>query len=187
MGCDQTVQIPQPLALHNSPCGLSGTKEMLPQARVKIPFQKENRAKQYFNNNNKRALLCVLLILWGLSSSFCTGDFHKGLSPAPSFRAACIIITFCSPFSPWEADSCPVFHSQLLKLEAEEVRHQRILKQEWALRMIKATPELKLDQKKGRIQKQRVCTPLSPSCNDNVGWMGKGAHIHVSFIHSSIY
>lgn len=33
-----------------------------------------------------------------------------------------------------------------------------------------------------------VCTPLSPSCNDNVGWMGKGAHIHVSFIHStSIY
>ena len=31
-------------------------------------------------------------------------------------------------------------------------------------------------------------TPFSHSSNDNVGWMGKGAHIHVSFIHStSIY
>lgn len=40
--CDQTVQIPQPLALHNSLGGLSGTKEMLPQAGIKVPFPIES-------------------------------------------------------------------------------------------------------------------------------------------------
>lgn len=36
--CDQTIRIPPPLALHNSPGGLSGTKETLPQAGIKVPF-----------------------------------------------------------------------------------------------------------------------------------------------------
>ena len=49
--CDQTVQILQPTALHKSLCGLSGTKEMFAQAKVKVPLQEQN-SKFLYNMNS---------------------------------------------------------------------------------------------------------------------------------------
>lgn len=163
--CDQTVPIPQPLALHHGLCGLSGAKEMLPQASAEAPIQKGSWENQYFNNSNNtkphelgETSLCVFNAR-GQPASLAL-ETARGSHPVASLWAA---YSITAPVSLPRISDFSILSVSATEVGDREIKHQRNLKQDRALWRLKAHSRFETGPEELQDTEIEAVPVLSPS------------------------